>query len=198
MDRAFILASGSEIRARLLRNAGIAITVKRSRLDEAEIRARLLRDGARPDDIADALAEGKAGKVALDRDGYVLGCDQIAALGAQILNKPRNRAEAGRQLRLLSDREHRLFSAAVLYLDGSPVWRHVGQVRLRMHKLSAAYIDAYIDRNWDSIRHAVGCYKLEEEGARLFSAVRGDYFHVLGLPLIELLSYLSQRGDLDR
>ena len=81
--------------------------------------------------------------------------------------------------------------------NGKPIWRHVGVVRLMMRPFTDDYLEAYLTRNWDSIRHSVGAYKLEEEGVRLFSQVQGDYFTVLGLPLLELLSYLTLRGDLD-
>ena len=91
-----------------------------------------------------------------------------------------------------------LLSAVVAYENREPVWRHVGQVRLRMRNSSDEYLASYVDRNWDSIRHAVGGYKLEEEGVRLFSGIDGDYFNVLGIPLLELLNYLSLRGVIDQ
>ena len=86
----------------------------------------------------------------------------------------------------------------MLYQDGEPLWRHVGRVKITMRDLSHEFIAAYVARNWDSIRHAVGCYKLEEEGVRLMKRVEGDYFHVLGMPLLELLDFLTLRGDLDQ
>ncbi|HGG04892.1 MAG TPA: septum formation protein Maf [Aliiroseovarius sp.] len=199
MTKEFILASGSEIRLRLLENAGLSPTVKVARIDEDPIRRSLEAEGVSPRDIADALAEGKAHKVATQKPGaFVLGCDQIAAIGSEILSKPLTKDHAIAQLSRLSGRTHHLYSAAVLYEHGRPVWRFVGKVSLDVHEISEAYKESYVARNWESIRHSVGAYKLEEEGVRLFSAIRGDYFHVLGLPLVELLSYLSERGVLER
>lgn len=192
-----VLASGSTIRARLLRNAGLAIEVHPARIDEEAVRAALEHEGATPRDIADALAELKARKVSEKYPGaLVLGCDQVLDLDGQILSKPSDIDDARAQLTAMRGRTHRLLSAAVVARDGTPIWRHVGQVRLTMRNVSDAYLDAYLERNWHSIRDSVGCYKLEEEGVRLFSRIDGDYFTVLGLPLIELLTWLSVRGDI--
>ena len=91
-----------------------------------------------------------------------------------------------------------LLSAAVICEGGKPIWRHIGQVRLRMRDFSDDFLEGYLDRNWPGIAHSVGGYKLEEEGVRLFSRIEGDYFNVLGLPLMELLAYLTIRGDLQK
>ena len=193
-----ILASGSSIRAELLRNAGIAFDVVVPRIDETAIKASLIPEGAKTRDIADTLAEMKARKVSQKfRSSWVIGCDQVLDLNGDILSKPANQMDALSQLKSLRNTSHSLFSAAVIYLDGEPVWRHVGKVRLRMRNFSDAYLETYIERNWDQIRYSVGSYQLESEGVRLFSQVEGDFFHVLGLPLLEILNFLSMRGVIE-
>ena len=191
------LASGSGIRAQMLRNAGLSVTVQPARIDEESVMAALLAEGASARDVADALAEMKAAKVAGRAPGaLVLGCDQVLALDRQILSKAADPEELTGQLRRLRGKTHQLLSAAVLYEDGAPVWRHVGVVRLQMRDLSDGFIADYVARNWDEVRHAVGGYMLEAEGVRLFTRIDGDYFTVLGLPLMELLNYLTLRGSL--
>ncbi len=193
-----ILASASEIRQTLLRNAGVDFSVVPARVDEDALRDGMLAEGASARDIADALAEMKAQKISAKHPAaLVIGCDQVLTLQGELLTKPESREMARDQLLALRGKRHELLSAAVICENGKPVWRHVGVVRLMMRQFSESYLDAYLDRNWDSIRYSVGSYKLEEEGVRLFQQVQGDYFTVLGLPLLELLSYLTLRGKLD-
>jgi septum formation protein len=198
MARKIILASGSSIRQTLLRNAGVSFDVVIPRLDEDSIKRALQAEAAKPRDIADALAEGKAAKVSNKQpEALVLGCDQVLDFGGALGSKPESREDARKQLLLMRGKTHSLFSAAVIYHEARPLWRHIGQVRLTMRAFSDKWLDGYLDRNWDSINSAVGGYKLEEEGVRLFSRIEGDYFNVLGLPLMEILSYLTLSGDLD-
>ena len=199
MSTHIILASGSETRAQLLRNAGVDPYVVSPRVDEDTIKVSLLAKGAPPRDVADALAEAKARKVSGKHPGsLVLGCDQVLDFEGEILSKPKSAQDALAQLKRMRGKRHMLLSAAVIYRDGEPIWRHVGQVRLFMRMSSDTYLEDYVSRNWDSIQHAVGAYKLEEEGVRLFTNIEGSYFNVLGLPLIELINYLGLQGAIEQ
>lgn len=194
MNHDLTLASGSRIRAQLLQNAGLSVRIESPKVDEESIRAALEAEEARPRDVADVLAESKARKIALKHPGErVLGCDQVLEFDGIILNKPPTAEDARAQLSMLRGKTHRLLSAAVLYEDTAPVWRHVSTARLTMRDFSDAYLDDYIARNWPGIGESVGGYKLEEEGVRLFSVIQGDHFTILGLPLLELLNNLSLR-----
>jgi septum formation protein len=194
----FLLASASQIRADLLRAAGLAVTQQPARVDEESIRLALEAEGARPRDIADALAEMKARKISERHPlPWVIGCDQVLEFAGKAFGKPETPDAARAHLSALRGRTHILHSAVVLYHEGKPVWRFVGEVRLTMREFSDAYRDTYLARNWESARHSVGCYKIEEEGVRLFSRIEGDHFTLLGLPLLPLLDYLSGRGVIE-
>lgn len=199
MPQKLVLASSSGIRRQMLENAGVSFEVSLPRVDEDAVRQSLLAEAASPRDIADALAELKARKVSTRMpEALVLGCDQVLSFDGQIMAKPVSRDDAEQQLRQLRGARHQLLSAAVIYEDGQPIWRFVGTVRLQMRDFSDSFLSAYLDRNWPDISNSVGGYKLESEGVRLFTRVDGDYFTVLGMPLLEILSYLTLRGDLQQ
>lgn len=190
-----LLASASPIRRALLHRAGVPHEAIPARVDEAALRDALAAEGAKPRDMADALAEAKARKVASRRrEDMVIGCDQILEFEGEAIGKASDRGALAAQLARMSGKTHVLHSAAVIYEEGAPVWRHVGTVRMTMRALSPGYLSSYLDRNWPGVADCVGGYRIEEEGVRLFERIDGSYFDVLGLPLPEILSYLARRG----
>ncbi len=197
MIKSLILASASPARALLLKNAGVSIEIHPARIDEDEVKAALRAEDVPPRDQADVLAEMKALAVSRSRPGVmVLGADQILDLAGQPFDKPATRADAREQLKSLRGKRHELLSAAVIARDGEPIWRHIGRARLQMRPFSDAFLDQYLDQMGDTVTHTVGGYMLEGVGAQLFSRVDGDYFTVLGLPLIETLGFLRLHGYL--
>lgn len=198
MARPILLASASAIRRQVLTEAGIEVTPLAARVDEEAIRQALLAEGASPHDVADALAESKARKIADKHpQDLVLGCDQVLDFDRKIISKAESLDEVRAQLLMLRGKTHRLLSAAVLYDQGRPIWRHVGTARLTMRDFSDGYLESYLARNWPDVSDSVGGYKLEREGSRLFASIDGDFFTILGLPLLPLMAYLGLRGFID-
>ncbi len=191
-----ILASQSAGRIAMLNAAGVAVEAVPALVDEDSIKTSLAEAGAKPRDIADALGEAKAHKVSRKvPTALVLGCDQIC-VGADghIFDKPKTPEDARAHLARLSGSVHRLISAAVICEGGAPVWRVVDTAQMTMRRLSPAFIDNYVDTYWEDIRHCVGCYRIEAEGAQLFASVSGSQFTIIGMPLLPVLDYLRLRG----
>ncbi len=198
MRQEIILASGSESRRKMLNDANVPFRVQTAPVDEESLKASLLAEGTSARDLSDALAEMKALRVsAKSPEALVIGCDQILAVNGETVSKSASLDEAREVLTKLRGQRHSLFSAAVACEGGQAVWRHVSEVKLQMRGFSDAYLDDYLSRNWPKVQGAVGCYHYEEEGVRLFSGVVGDYFAILGMPLIPLLSFLTIRGLID-
>lgn len=193
-----ILASGSAGRLAILRAAGVDVEAHVPAVDEDSIKEAMAGEDAKPRDIADALAEAKATKVSRKFPGeLVLGCDQILVTAEDLLlDKPQNADDAKAHLRILSGSTHRLISAAVICEGGIPVWRMVDTAKMTMRPLSEEFIDDYVERYWSEIRHCVGCYRIEAEGAQLFTGISGSHFTVIGLPLLPVLDYLRVRAKL--
>ncbi len=199
---ALVLASGSRTRAAMLRNAGLAFEIAPAAIDEAAVKQRLRRDGASAERVADTLAELKAervaGRIAAGRpDALVLGADQVLDLDGALLDKPADRAAAAAHLQRLSGKRHRLVSAAALLRGGRRIWDCTDSASLVVRPLSARFIAAYLDAVGDDALDSVGAYRLEGLGAHLFASVEGDFFTILGLPLLPLLDFLRGRGALD-
>ena len=195
MTRPLILASASKIRLQLLQNAGIQVDARPARIDEESIRTALQAENASPRDIADALADMKARKVAEKEPGaLVLGCDQVLDLDGAVWGKPASCEEARQQLKTLRAKTHRLHSALVVYDQARPVWRHIGTATLTMREFSDAWLDGYLSRSWPAIGDSLGGYQIESEGLQLFSVIDGDTFTILGLPMLPLLTWLGIRG----
>lgn len=190
-----ILASTSSTRIALLRNAGIDFATISPGVDERALETPLLEAGASPTEIALALARAKALAIAAP-DALILGGDQVLDLDGERFVKPADRADAARQIARLAGRTHHLRTAVVLANEGEIAWELVSTASLTMRPLSEAAIEHYLDEAGESALWSVGAYLLEGVGIQLFSAIDGDYFSILGLPLLPLLEILRQRGVL--
>jgi septum formation protein len=193
-----VLASGSAARKAMLAAAGVEHDVMTANVDEESARHAFRAQSLSPRNMADALAELKAVRVSQRLPGaLVLGADQmLAADDGNLFDKPGSVEEAADQLRALRGKTHRLLSAAVVALDGKPIWRAIDEARLTMRDFSDAFLDSYLASEWPQISGCVGGYRLEAMGVQLFSQIRGDHFTILGLPLLPVLDFLRTRGEL--
>lgn len=193
-----VLASGSPFRRQLMENAGLGFTVDPARIDERAIEAPLENTGADPASVAEALAIAKAMDVSTRHPGaLIIGSDQTLSLGSRVYHKPKNRMEAASHLKSFSGQTHRLNSAVALIRDREVLWNHVSHADLTVRDLSDEFIERHLNRVGDTVLSSVGAYQLEGEGIQLFSKIDGDYFTILGLPLLPLLNKLRELGVID-
>jgi len=188
-----ILASGSAIRAQLLARAGLSFSILRPNVDEAELKSRFATSS--PPDLAAKLAEAKARAVSLSQpEALVIGADQVLNFAGTAHDKPASLAQARAQLLRFRGRSHALETAVCCCRAGKRVWSHAMHADLAMRDFSDGFLDAYLDSLGEDVLVSVGGYKLEERGIQLFSHVEGDYFGILGLPLLPLLAFLRNEG----
>lgn len=190
-----ILASASVTRKAMLENAGLEVHAEAAAVDEEEVKHSCKAAGLKVEEVAEALAELKAQKIARRYPGtYVIGADQMLECGGAWFDKPVGRDGARDQLRRLSGKTHRLVSAAVVFHNGARVWHTVDHATLTMRPLGDDFLERYLDAVGERAYGSVGGYQLEGLGAQLFTQVTGDFFTILGLPLLPLLGFLRGRG----
>jgi septum formation protein len=192
-----VMASTSAVRRTLLAAAGLSFTAISPGVDEEVVKTQMLAKGEGPRAIALALAEIKAERVSHELGGLVIGADQTLDLDGGLFDKVPDIAAARERLILLRGREHRLHAGVAVAQAGAVIWRRTVTTRLVMRGFSDTYLDDYLARNAEAALSSVGCYHLEGEGAQLFETVEGDYFSILGLPLLPLLGFLRERGALE-
>lgn len=198
MIHPLVLASSSPFRRQLLENAGLVFRVDAPRIDERQIEALPGNRALGPVELARTLSTAKAIDVSLrNPDAIVIGGDQTLSLGNAVFHKAADIAAAREQLMELQGKTHDLNSAITLALDGKVLWEHVGIARMTMRTVSRAFVDGYLERMGSKALMSVGSYQLEGEGVQLFSAIDGDYFTVLGVPLLPLLGELRTLGKID-
>jgi septum formation protein len=195
MPAPLILASASPSRRQLLASAGLSFAIEPSGVDEDEVKRSLIGEQASPQDIATTLAEMKAVRVSQrHRAAMVIGADSTLACNGRLFDKPATLAAARRQLLALGGRVHELCSSVVVARDGGRLWHWSERAHLTMRPFTESFLDAYLARAGQAVYASVGAYQLEGLGAHLFSKVEGDYFTILGLPLLPLLSFLAEHG----
>lgn len=196
MSTQIILASKSAARRAVLTGAGVPFEVSVAGVDEDAVKNAMLAQGASPRDVADALAELKAVKVSRSRPGFVIGSDQTLEFEGRLYDKAQNTEAATERLRLMRGKPHKLHSAVVVAKDGAPIWREIVSATLTMRDFSDAFLTDYLALEGEEALGSVGCYRLEGPGAQLFSKIEGDYFAILGLPLMGLMDLLRRHGEL--
>ncbi|WP_296098710.1 Maf-like protein [uncultured Agrobacterium sp.] len=198
MTSELILASASASRQMLMRNAGLTFSSIPAQIDERAIDAKLEQEGAAPEVIALELAKAKAIAVSLlHPEAFVIGSDQTMSLGDRIYHKAKDMAQAHANVLSLSGKTHRLNCGVALAKNGAVIWDTVSIAKMTVRELSADYVSRYLERSGSQVLSSVGAYQLEGEGIQLFSSIEGDYFTILGLPLLPLLAQLRELRVID-
>lgn len=197
MTPSVVLASSSKTRQKILLSAGVKFDVVSPRLDEEEIKQSMIAERAGAAEIAEVLAEQKARSISRQRpDDLVIGADQILEMQGQIFSKPPNYKIAQENLVRLRGRDHRLFSCVCIVHGGDRIWHALDSATLTMREFSDEFLHQYLDLIGEKALSGPGSYRIEDEGSQLFSAITGDFFTILGLPLLPLLEFLRVRGVL--
>ena len=198
MTPKLILASSSPFRRMLMENAGLSFEAHAARIDERVVEAPLEKAGATPDAVAFVLAKAKAADVSSRFPGsLVIGSDQTMSLGDRVFHKPKDMVDAANHLQALSGLTHRLNSAVAIIRDGVVLWEHLSHADLTMRPLTVDFIKRHLARVGERALASVGAYQLEGEGIQLFEKIEGDYFTILGLPMLPLLQKLRELGAID-
>ena len=188
-----ILASASSSRARVLRAAAVPFDVIPAEIDEDGLKTDLLARNQKPGEVALALAKAKATYVSTShRDAIVLGADQVLQFGDELISKCRDMTAARQLLLRLRGQTHGLISALALARSGEAFWTHSETATLKMRMFSEGFLDTYLAAEGSELLSGVGCYRLEARGAQLFDGIEGDYFCIMGLPLVPLLAELRR------
>jgi septum formation protein len=194
--RLIVLASASSSRAALLAAAGVPFSVKVSGLDEEPLKARMRAERASPGEVAVSLAELKALSVSRTAPGLVIGADQTLELDGELYDKTHSLAATRATLESLRGRTHTLHAAACVACEGKVLWRACARATMTMRFFSDAFLESYLERCGADVASSVGAYHYEGEGVQLFEEAAGDYFAILGLPLVELVGFLRKAGGL--
>lgn len=190
-----ILASKSVHRQTLLKNAGVDFIAQSADINEREVETPLIKAGLGGEDVAEVLAIAKATEISKAHvDAYVIGCDQTLSLGGELLHKVANMEEAQRRLLQLSGKKHQLNAAVSLVRNGEVIWSHVEVATITMRTLDPGFIGRHLSDAGETILSSVGAYQIEGLGVQLFEKVEGDYFSIIGLPVLPLLTELRKLG----
>ncbi|PHR91628.1 MAG: septum formation protein Maf [Robiginitomaculum sp.] len=189
-----VLASSSFIRKQILTGAGLKFEVRVGDVDEDEIKQSALAKNKTPAELATLLALAKAQYTPPRQSEFIIGADQLLEMDGGLYDKPKSMAEAKTRLLKMRGREHRLVGAVVVVEDGQAPWVHVSTTRLFMRTFSEAFLDTYLQSEGEDLLKSVGAYMFEARGAQLFDWVKGDFYAILGLPLLPLLGHLRERG----